>query len=332
MANGVEIKRLLETNIGGNTGNLKTKIRGEHGTDIFEGICKGPVADSLDMDENDKFIRINGDNYIIGEGVTNSGEIYDRDLNEIKALLLCGIMRQLRHRDDIKEYGKINVNLCVGLPIKEYTKNKKASVTYLENQLAGEKFKVEFMGINTEIEFKRVKVMPEGYAWYFVNKNKLSEHDTAVIIDIGSRTIDLCYIKDGKPYYPESLPYGTTLVLYKDIRFAMEKKFNEPGENITDEHISKLIEKGSVRVGRNTYIKSDYDNIIENYWKKIDRLVKQTDGYKDYSSAHEIVILGGGKYLVYDYAKKDLNNTNVPDIKDAEFGNAEAYYVWSHKK
>lgn len=334
MANGVTAKKVLDIHIGGNTGNLKTKIKGEYSLDIFEGICKGPVPDSLDVDKNDKFIKINGDNYIIGEGVTNSGSIRNRDIKEIKALLLCGIMRQAKKEKNIDEYGKINVSLCVGLPIEEYTRNNKSNVEYLENQLAGERFDVVFMGTSMEVQFTKVKVMPEGYCWYFVNKDKLGSHDTAVIVDIGSRTIDLCFVKDGKPYYPISHPFGTTLSLYKDIRFAILQKYEGEDEKpkVTDEQISKLLESGSVRIGKDVYSKNDYEDIIEKYWEQLDRIITATDGYSDYKAAHEVVILGGGKHLVYKYAKDKLKIPNVPDIANAEYANAEAYYVWAHKK
>lgn len=85
----------------------------------------------------------------------------------------------------------IETNLTLLLPTIQM-ENKVKLITTLRDK----DFELKFNGKNRKISIKDMLVLPEGYVSYF----SLSDKDKAgdlCIIDIGSRTINICILQDG---------------------------------------------------------------------------------------------------------------------------------------
>ncbi|QXE19509.1 ParM/StbA family protein [Clostridium sp. 001] len=205
----------------------------------------------------------------------------------------------------------IETNLTLLLPILQM-ENK---VKLIEN-LKDKEFDLKFNGKDRVINFKDVLVLPEGYVTYF----SLSEEDKQgdiCIIDLGSRTINICVLEDGKIQKLNTVKLGS-FDFYSKLR-AIE---NAKGEDFTEEEIPRLIRNGTIKVYQKQY--AEFLNEILNSIKPYVNL-----------RTYKCIFTGGTSIMLSEWINKlslpnfkihsDALNSNVIGAKNASM------IVWGAK-
>lgn len=312
--------------IGANMGNFDTKVEGECGKDKFKSLCIPNYVNLISSEsykEDDSLIKIDGKVFKMGSGEMMNGTIKDRSKEKIQALTLYSVVRQLERRKGMEEIDRVNVYLCVGLPIKDY--KKKDNIDYYKS-LFDKAFKVEYRNFDLEIYFENVNVVPEGYCYYMANSNKYENNNNVIIIDFGSETIDVVRIKHGKAENPNSIEYMGTLNLIKRIqeRIDSEEEFKP-----SKEQVDEMLVDGIVKVGKKILNKKNYIDIIEGYYNDVHISLKNE--FNDIEMAEKIIAFGGGMYQIGKYLEDRMKNADIERFDEPEYINASSYFKLSFK-
>ena len=283
------------------------------------------------IDLGNMIIKFLGDNKgRFSSRITNDYQAYEEgfqrvEYNGIKTYIGIGeLSREFNkaERDYMAQLlyalGKANTrnttdtNLTLLLPIVQM-KNK----TKLVDNLKGKTFKFTFNGEPEEREIKinDLMVLPEGYASYYSLDAEDKKGDVC-ILDLGSRTINICVLENGKIVKMNTVRLGS-FDLYSKIK-SME---NAKGEDYTEEDIQRLIDNGIVKVGPKQYIE---------FLGDILNAVKPYVNLKTYNT----IFTGGTSLMLKDYISK-LPLTNFKIHSNALTSNVDgaleaAKKVWGN--
>jgi plasmid segregation protein ParM len=136
----------------------------------------------------------------------------------------------------------IETNLTLLLPILQM-ENKSKLIANLQNK----DFNLKFNGKDRVIKINDMRVLPEGYISYFSLLEEDRQGDLC-ILDLGSRTINICVLENGKIQKLNTVKLGSF-----DFYSKIKNIENAKGEDYTEEDIQRLITNGTVKVFKKQY-------------------------------------------------------------------------------
>ena len=236
-------------------------------------------------------IQVDGQTVFIGIGSLSL------EFNKIKknylGQLLYGINLATNESD---------INLCLLLPVVQIP-NKYDMI----NKLRGTTFNCIINGNPRTININKVAVLPEGYCGYYSfdeNENKVLNEDTllntdALIIDIGSRTLNFAAFCNGKlvESFTEKLGVFNLYSTIKDIQ-------NSTGTAYVEEDIERLIANNKINVDSRIY-QDFYDDVINRAKAKVN------------IETFKVYFVGGGALLLKDIIEANMTAVVHPEAQYA---------------
>lgn len=195
-----------------------------------------------------------------------------------------------------------DINLCLLLPVVQIP-NKYDMI----NKLRGTTFNCVINGNPRTININKVAVLPEGYCGYYSfdeNENKVLNEDTllntdALIIDIGSRTLNFAAFCNGKlvESFTEKLGVFNLYSTIKDIQ-------NSTGTAYVEEDIERLIANNKINVDSRIY-QDFYDDVINRAKAKVN------------IETFKVYFVGGGALLLKDIIEANMTAVVHPEAQYA---------------
>ena len=169
--------------------------------------------------------------YKVGEGRAAITEDKVSDENA-RLLAMVAVANELK----IEGVRKADVILAVGLPFSDYGREKKAVVDYYLRKPA---LKYEFEGIRYDITIREVYVFPQCFA--AISSRLSNMEGDYLVVDIGSKTTDVLYLRNGIPVESKSITIEKAMVKWmKQVQGNLQVQF---GKNIPESEILKVILK-----------------------------------------------------------------------------------------
>lgn len=248
-------------------GNINIKYVGDN-----QGMFSSKITnDYQSYEEGFQRVEYNGIKTYIGVGeLSREFNKADRDY---MAQLLYAIGKA--NNEDTKE-----TNLTLLLPIIQM-KNKRKLV---EN-LKGKTFNFKFNGIDRSIKVNDLLVLPEGYASYYSLDIEDRKSDVC-ILDLGSRTINICVLENGKIVKTNTVKLGSF-----DFYSKIKSLENAKGEDFSEEDIQRLIGNGLIKVESKQYV---------TFLGDILNAVKPYANLKTYNT----IFTGGTSLMLREYISK----------------------------
>lgn len=223
-------------------------------------------------------------------------------------LTLAAIAKEFSKRGNITES---NVYLAVGLPLTRFGEEKHAFIDYLSKN---EEVYFKFEEKEYHIKIVKVSVYPQCYS--AVTEMIPNFQRRAVVVDIGSWTIDIMPVINKKPddRRCNSLPHGL-ITCMRDINRDCVKNFNYEIEEADIEHYIRHRHLNNVP----EEVLKLMDRYLMNYADMIIRSLKELEINVQTTP---IIIVGGGASVIKNYCSVKLPNIDYKlDIK----ANAKGY-------
>lgn len=223
-------------------------------------------------------------------------------------LTLAAIAKEFSKRGNITES---NVYLAVGLPLTRFGEEKQAFIDYLSKN---EEVYFKFEEKEYHIKIVKVSVYPQCYS--AVTEMIPNFQRRAVVVDIGSWTIDIMPVINKKPddRRCNSLPHGL-ITCMRDINRDCVKNFNYELEEADIEHYIRHRQLNNVP----EEVLKLMDRYLMNY---ADMIIHSLKELEINVQTTPIIIVGGGASVVKNYCSVKLPNIDYKlDIK----ANAKRY-------
>lgn len=250
----------------------------------YQGIDKGIFSSKISTDyqpypDGFQCIELEGQVTYISIGEL-SREFNKSERNYIPQLLY-GICKANPNEDIIE------TNLSILLPIIQM-ENKAKLITSLKDT----EFNFKFNGTDRIINIKDCKVLPEGYISYFSLTDEEKVGDLC-LIDIGSRTINICVLENGKIQKLNTIKLGTF-----DFYSKIKSLENGKGEDYVEEEIPRLIANSTIKI------------FNKNYQEFLDNILNAIKPYVNIKT-YKTIFTGGGSIMLADF----INKLTLPNFK-----------------
>ena len=204
---------------------------------------------------------------------------------------------------------KAEVILAVGLPFSDYGREKRELIRYYEQKPV---MKYEFEGIRYDVTVSRIFVFPQCYA--AISPRLCNMKGDYLIVDIGSKTTDVVYLRNGLPVESRSITIERAMVKWiRQIQGCLQVQF---GKNIPENEILKVLLK------QGSQLPKRYVNLIrKEIREQIEELVlelKEREYDMDYTN---VIYVGGGAVAVRNFSDYRTNVAYDCDI----LANAKGY-------
>lgn len=204
---------------------------------------------------------------------------------------------------------KAEVILAVGLPFSDFGREKKGLVQYYEQKPV---LKYEFEGVKYDITISKVFVFPQCYS--AIAQRLCNMKKDYLIVDIGSKTTDVIYIRNGLPVESKSITIERAMVKWiRQIQGSLQIQY---GKNIPENEILKVILKQSSSLPK-SYIHHIKNGITE----QIDALVLELEEREYDLTYTNVIYVGGGAVAVKNFTEHKDNIAYDCDI----LANAKGY-------
>ena len=319
-------EKITTLHLGANLGNLLTKMVGDVKKDMYMSSVETMLneGDASLMKNDDHLIKVNGTYYLCGENDVTADDIDRRPIETLHVLTCFGIARQLVSkksnftRAGNFRFSKCNVNIVLGLCIDEY--KVKTNIDMLYDKFNNKIFDIEYLGINFQAVLNLIDVLPEGFCHYQVNHEDYANYRNIFLLDCGSKTWDMCRIVNGRVRQPDSKDYGTIDVMKDIIKVIISEN---PKTKVTLNDIELMLREGSVSVGKQTFNREDFKNLIDT--KSHANLSLVNSFYEHQVEASNLIIgFGGGINLVKDSLDDMFGEmTEIKILENPEFAKIE---------
>lgn len=285
---------------------------GNYQVKTSEGIIfDSKVSDRVDFGSKAAKLKIEGNNYYLGEG---SLEIEARkfDKDNFIPLLLGAICEST---DDT------TIDLAIGLPIIQY-KNKVIKAELKSKVEEFNNIKVYYNGLPRYINIKSIDIYPEGIAGFLYARrigllDEVGSRDS-VLIDVGGKTTDISIVQKTTAKQSTSVDIGT-IDIYYYIATALREKYYDA--KIEIEKIQDYLDKGFYYKGEKQNIKFAIDASKPLFKKIYDELkVNYPIG------TEAVIVMGGGAKILGSAFRKSIPGIIILDNIDRDvFANANGY-------
>lgn len=204
---------------------------------------------------------------------------------------------------------KAEVILGVGLPFSDYGREKKGLVQYYEQKPV---LKYEFEGIRYNITISKVFVFPQCYS--AISQRLVNMKKDYLVVDIGSKTTDVIYIRNGLPVESRSITIERAMVKWiRQIQGSLQIQY---GKNIPENEILKVILKES-----SSLPKSVINHIRNGITEQIEALILELKEREYDLTYTNVIFVGGGAVAVKNFTEHKENIAYDCDI----LANAKGY-------
>ena len=277
----------------GNTKGSRTLIQ----SGVKKLVSKPPI--------DTKPVEYNGEYYAVGGSKLDIQKSKTENENTL-------ILTMATIAEELKKIGRTSadIRLGVGLPLTRMGAEKQ---DYLDYMLKSRRLNFRYEGRRYNIYIVSVDVFPQGYAGVISKLNTFGT--SAVVVDIGSWTIDILPLIEGQPDLArcKSLPMGT-ITATNDINEALRQKFGEEAEEV---FIKEVMIKGSSNINK------EYLRVIqEGLYNYVGDIMNNLRSLKFNSILTQFVFIGGGATIIKNFLRtQEENITIINDI----FINAKGY-------
>ena len=204
---------------------------------------------------------------------------------------------------------KAEVILAVGLPFSDYGREKKGLIQYYEQKPV---LKYEFEGVKYDITISKVFVFPQCYSAIAQRLSNMKKD--YLIVDIGSKTTDVIYIRNGLPVESKSITIERAMVKWiRQIQGSLQIQY---GKNIPENEILKVILKQS-----SSLPKSFINHIRSGIAEQIEALMLELEEREFDLTYTNVIYVGGGAVAVKNFTEHKDNIAYDCDI----LANAKGY-------
>lgn len=259
-----------------------------------------------------KTVEYNGEYYAVGGSKLDIQKSKTENENTL-------ILTMATIAEELKKIGRTSadIRLGVGLPLTRMGAEKQ---DYLDYMLRSRRLNFKYEGKSYSVYIVSVDVFPQGYAGVVSKLNTFGT--SAVVVDIGSWTIDILPLTEGQPDLArcKSLPMGTITAM-NDINEALRQKF---GEDADEAFIKEVMINGESNINR------DYLRVIqEGLYNYVKDIMNNLRSLKFNSTLTQFVFIGGGATIIKNFLKEQESNIT---IVDDVFINAKGYEeIMRHK-
>lgn len=242
--------------------------------------------------------------YKVGEG---RAAITEDKISDEKARLLT--MIAIAKELSLGGVQKADVILAVGLPFSDYGREKKRLIEYYNQKPM---LKYEFEGIRYDIDIRQVFVFPQCYSAISPRLGNMKED--YLIVDIGSKTTDIVYLKRGLPVESKSVTIEKAMVKWmRQIQGSLQVQY---GKNIPESEILKVI------LRQNSFLPRVQANHVRDMIREqihgLELELEEREYDLDYMN---IIYVGGGAVAVKNFSENRPNIAYDCDIH----ANAKGY-------
>ena len=204
---------------------------------------------------------------------------------------------------------KADVILAVGLPFSDFGREKKELIKYYEEKPI---LKYEFEGIRYEITISKVFVFPQCYSAIAQRLSNMKKD--YLVVDIGSKTTDVIYVRNGLPVESKSITIERAMVKWiRQIQGSLQIQY---GKNIPENEILKVILKESSSMPK-AFINLIRLRIVEH----IEALLLELEEREYDLNYINVIYVGGGAIAVKNFTEPKNNVAYDCDI----LANAKGY-------
>lgn len=204
---------------------------------------------------------------------------------------------------------KADVILAVGLPFSDYGREKKELIKYYEQKPI---LKYDFEGVRYDITISKVFVFPQCYSAIAQRLSNMKRD--YLVADIGSKTTDVIYIRNGLPMESKSITIERAMVKWiRQIQGSLQIQY---GKNIPEHEILKVILKQ-----KSSLPKSYIQHIRNGITEQIDALILELEEREYDLTYTNIIYVGGGAVAVKNFTEPKDNVAYDCDI----LANAKGY-------
>ena len=289
----------------------KEKIIGvDHGNGFIKTVHKvfksGIDTYKTELPMTEGVLSMNGLHHAIGEHI----KPYNPDkttTDEYFNLTLAAIAEEIEANRYARKTSEII--LAAGLPIEFYGHQKGGFKSYLEQK---KEIFFRYSGIDYAVKIKKADIFPQGMAAVATSKEFLT--GVVNIIDVGSGTIDVMQLIDGKPVLSKciSLPLGV-LTCVSEIQKHFRMKLNE---ELDEYHVQAVLQ------AKESDLPAEYIapmiEVITDYTNRVLATLKQKGINTTLQKCH---FCCGGAIVFEKYGVKSTNFSFNTDIK----ANAKGY-------
>ena len=242
--------------------------------------------------------------YKVGEGRAAITEDKVSDENA-RLLAMVAVANELK----IEGVRKADVILAVGLPFSDYGREKKAVIDYYLRKPA---LKYEFEGIRYDITIREVYVFPQCFA--AISPRLSNMEGDYLVVDIGSKTTDVLYLRNGIPVESKSITIEKAMVKWmKQVQGNLQVQF---GKNIPESEILKVILK------QPNFLPKACANLICDDMKELLHSLELELEERQYGLQYiNLIYVGGGASAMRNFSEARSNVAYDTDIH----ANAKGY-------
>ena len=242
--------------------------------------------------------------YKVGEGRAAITEDKVSDENA-RLLAMVAVANELK----IEGVRKADVILAVGLPFSDYGREKKAVIDYYLRKPA---LKYEFEGIRYDITIREVYVFPQCFA--AISPSLSNMEGDYLVIDIGSKTTDVLYLRNGIPVESKSITIEKAMVKWmKQVQGNLQIQF---GKSIPESEILKMILK------QPNFLPKAYANLIYDDMRELLHSLELELEERQYDLQYiNLIYVGGGASAMKNFSEARSNVAYDTDIH----ANAKGY-------
>ncbi|MBV4418282.1 ParM/StbA family protein [Clostridium tyrobutyricum] len=164
--------------------------------------------------------------------------------------------------------------------------------TRLIGKLKNKEFNFKYNGKEILASIHNVMILPEGYVSYF-SLNSEDKKGSVALVDIGSRTVNLVVLHNGKIEKLNTITLGSYNFFQK-----IKNIENAKGENFVEEDIKRLIDEGIIKV-----YQKQYAEFLNNILDAIKPLVNL--------ATYKVIFTGGTSLMLQEY----INKLTLPNFK-----------------
>ena len=242
--------------------------------------------------------------YKVGEGRAAITEDKVSDENA-RLLTMVAIAKELK-KEGVR---KAEIILAVGLPFSDFGREKKALTEYYNQDMD---LKYEYEGIRYQIIIRQVFVYPQCYS--AIAPRLCNMKGDYLIVDIGSKTTDVVFLRNGLPVESKSVTIEKAMVKWmKQIQGSLQVQY---GKNISEAEILKVILK------EDNFLPRAYANLIRNTIREQIHSLELELEEREYDLHYtNVIYVGGGAVAMQNFSEYRSNVAYDPDIH----ANAKGY-------
>ena len=267
------------------------------------GVTKHKVMPPI----NTKVLETTSGIYSVGHPKNTIQE--SKTIDETTLVLTEAAIAEEMKRLDIT---RADIHLGVGVPLTRMGVEKQPLIDYYTKN---RRLCFKYEGIPYSINLLSVNVFPQGYAG--VVNYMQSFKKVALVIDMGSWTVDILPLKEGQPDLSQckSLPLGTITCMHT-INENLRESFNGEADEI---HLKEVMITGTSNELPEKYLKVIRDGL----YTYVDSIMGQLRALQFNLDTTQLIFVGGGATIIKHFL--DTNKYPNASIIDDVFVNAKGY-------